>query len=799
MNVFAVIFRNISKHRLFFAVSTICLSIAMSTAMLLLMHIQFEKSFDDFYKNTDDIYRINYHVSKSGKQLVNTCRTQSALAGVLLNESELFEAAGRAYYEECYMYTDDVKLYGQHVVWADSAFINVFQHNMILGNSSSALAGQYSVVISDVVAQKYFGSENPIGKIIKLNEGIPFAVTGVFKSLPKNTHLYYDFMVSYVTLEHWGMKREGHWRGVFTSTYARKKSNTTERQINDLLINIADKYLANDRKDGQELAYTIMPVKDIYLHSTQDKEFKPQGNLLKVNLLLVIAIFIVVIAWANNINVFTALSFERLKDACIRKINGAHNVNLISYNIKESLLVNFAAVFLALLTIALVFPFYKHGVNHQVNAEAFTQLWFWGVFAAFLLLGTLITSSISIAIHSSFKPLQVLNNNLNKGFSFGSVRQALVVFQFMLAIILIVSTIVVFKQIIFLESSDLGMNPKQVLVMRAPATNNTTGPKRYQDFCAFREEVMQLAHVKSVTATLNIPGQTNRMSNIAVSYRGERLDALFNLANADNNYFETFQVPITAGRNFYNNIDNENQSVIINEKAAQTLGFNTAQDAIGERISLRNSELEIIGVVQNFHHESLQKELEPYIYQFIHPKEFGYYPVQVVSTNINELTKSIEKIWYKHYPDAQADFFFLDAYFNKQYLSYKQLAQLGGISALLAIFIACLGLFALASYAVNKKVKEIGVRKVNGASIFEIVSMLNRGFVKWVFVAYILAFPIAYFAMHKWLANFAYKTELSWWIFALAGVLALGIALLTVSFQSWKAATRNPVEALRYE
>ncbi|WP_159519817.1 ABC transporter permease [Sunxiuqinia indica] len=793
------IFRNFLRHRRFFVINVIGLSIGIAASAMLWMQIQYEKSYDSFYPQTENLYRVSYHASKDGKQLTNSCRTQSALSQALKGESELIAASCRAFYESCYMYTDNVQMYNQDVVWADSAFFNVFQNKMVLGDISTALSNKYTVAISDKMARIYFGNDEPIGKIIKLNEGIVFTVTAVFKTLPPNTHLHYDFVVSFNTLADYGMNVRGSWRGIFVSSYFRKTPSSTEKEITNLLTNISEKYLTNNGKDGLEVGYSIIPVKDIYLKSDLEGEFVPQGNFTKVKLLFIIAIFIIFIAWTNNINISTALSFERVKASAIRKINGANNRSLVKYHFVELFVINFVAVLFSLLLIFMALPLFRSFVNSNISATTFLQLWFWLMLGGLLLSGIIFTGSISALLQSSFAPLQVINNKVNNSSGLGSIRYGLTVFQFMLAIVLIVSTTLIFKQINFLEKSNLGMNPTQVLVMRAPATNNTTGERRYHEYRAFREELLQSPYVKKVTATMNIPGQTNRYSNVTVGRRGKQLNTTFNISFSDESYFETYQVPIIAGRNFYPIITSENKNVIINEKAAEVMGFESSGEAIGEEINIGKREVEIVGVVKNFHHESLQKELEPYIYQFKHPHEFGYYPALVSTANIPELMKTAKQVWEKHYPQAQADFFFLDSFFDKQYVSYKQLGQLAGVSSLLAIMIACLGLYALVSHTVNKRVKEIGIRKVNGAKISEILTLLNKDFVKWVIVAFVIATPIAYYAMSKWLENFAYKTNLSWWIFALAGVLALGIALLTVSWQTWRAATRNPVEALRYE
>ncbi len=791
--------RNVNRYRRFFLTNTIGLSIGIATSAMLLLHIHYEKNFDDFYPQPENLYRVSYHASKDGKILTNSCRSHSALSPLLQNETGLVAASCRAFYESCYMYTDNVQLYNQDVVWADSAFFNVFQNRLLLGNATTALSNKYSTAISEKMANVYFGGEDPVGKIIKLNEGIPFTVTAVFKNIPQNTHLHYDFVVSFNTLEDYGVKQTGNWSSLFVSTYFRKTPVAQEQGISQSLSDISGKYLTKNGKDGMGARYSAMPVKDIYLHSGLESEFRPQGNPTKIKLLGLIAIFIIVIAWTNNINISTALSTERVKATGIRRVNGARNWSIIKYNLTELFLVNIMAILLSLAILLLALPLFKNLVGNNIETDFGAQPWFWLMLGTLLVAGTAFTGVITSITQSSFNPLQLLNNKANNTAGTRAMRHGLTVFQFMLAIILIGTTTLVFKQIKFLENSDLGMCTNQVLVLRGPATNNTSGDRRYREFCAFRNELLQSPYVKNVTATMNIPGQTNRYNNVWVSIKGKQIDRPFNISFSDENYFATYQVPIIAGRDFHSSMENEAKSIIINEKAAKAIGFGTATEAIGEKINVGKQELEIVGVAKDFHHESLQKEIGPYIYQFKHPHEFGYYPALVETSNIPELIKTVEHVWKNHYSKAQPDFFFLDTYFNKQYISYKQLGKLAGIGSILSIIIACLGLFALVSFTLNKRIKEIGVRKVNGATISEVMALLNKDFVKWVAIAFIIATPIAWYAMHLWLENFAYKTTLSWWIFALAGVSALGIAMLTVSWQSWRAATRNPVEALRYE
>ena len=797
--LFKLALRNTIKHRLFFVISVLGLSVGVAASMLLIVYTHYESSYDNFHPQSENLYRINFHVSKEGKQLINSCRTPSALSWVLQDESDLIAASTRVLYEECYMYTDRVKLQGQHVLWADSSFLNVFQSTMIFGDRNEALANQYSVVISEEVSMKYFGNNDPLGKVIKLNEGIPFTVTGVFKSLPKNTHMHYDFVVSFKTLEVYGLRREGNWRSNYLSTYFRKQASVSEASVYTLLNSLSEKYLSAKYKNGEHFGYTLMPVNQIYLHSELSGEYHPQSSYSKIQVLFIIALLIIVIAWINNINIITALSFERTKESGIHKLLGAENFSFVKFYLSESFMLNAFSILISIIIFLILFPFYQNLIGVVISYHILMQPWIWGVFVLILMAGTLITGMITALIHSSVKPIDVLGKKIKGSLQFRTVRRILAISQFTLAIILIIATLVIKEQITYLQTRDIGMQTEQILVMRGPATNNTSGDKRYYQFCAFRQELLKSPYVENVTATMNIPGQPNRYQDVSVFKNGQKIDDAFNIAFADNNYFETYGVPLLAGRNFYPDINAEKNAVIINEKACKALGYVSISEAIGKRIMVRRSTMQIVGVVKNYHQESLQKNIEPYMYQFRHPHEFGYYPVLVATSNLKELNKYAHKVWNKYYPKAKADFFFLDKYFNRQYVGFEQLNSLIGISSLLAIFIACMGLFAFVVYTIEHKIKEIGIRKVNGAKVGEILALLNKDFIKWVIIAFVIATPVAYYAMTKWLENFAYKTELSWWIFALAGVVALGIALLTVSFQSWKAATRNPVEALRYE
>ena len=792
-------FRNCIKQRLFTVISIVGLAVGLVASTLLFIYVRYEESYDRFYPNAKDLYRVNYHLEKEGQQLVNSTLTQSGLSWMLRDRSDLIAASCRTFYEECYMYTDMVKLYGQQVLWADSAFLEVFQLPMLVGNPRTALAQKYATVISETVAHKYFGDQNPVGQIIKLNEGIPFVVTGVFEDLPPNTHLHYDFVVSFQTLKDYGVDQRGSWRSPFVATYFRKRPLATEASINQLLGGLVEKYLVPNCKEGEIAGYSIQPVEAIYLDSDLQSEFQQQGSRMKARLLFIVALFILAIAWANNISISTALSFEKARESGILKLHGASSGSLMSYHLAESFLINLLAVVLSFGLVVALFPFFRALVGVDLPFWTILQPWVGVLYLIYLLGGVLFSGAISAWIQSLARPLQVLKNVFHDKLQFHVVRRTLAVGQFALAIVLIIATILIVKQINYLETRDLGMKADQVLVIRGPATNNTSGERRYHEFCAFRDELLRLPGVETMTATMNIPGQANKYNNVAVSRNRQKVNASFNLSFADENYFPTYQVPIIAGRNFYPNIAVEKDKVILNEKAAIILGFSSAADAVGETITVNRHVVQVIGVARNFHHETLRKAIEPYIYQFKHPHEFGYYPALVSTADVSGLLKQIEQVWRKHYPNAQADFFFLDSYFNKQYQSYTQLSELVGISALLAVFIACMGLFAFVTHAVNKKVKEIGIRKVNGAKVFEVMALLSRDFVKWIAVAFLVAAPVSWYAMNKWLESFAYKTELSWWIFALAGLQALGIALLTVSWQSWRAATRNPVEALRYE
>jgi putative ABC transport system permease protein len=492
---------------------------------------------------------------------------------------------------------------------------------------------------------------------------------------------------------------------------------------------------------------------------------------------------------------------EHAKTTGIHKIVGAQRTQVLNQYLIENLMLNVISIGFAVVLVVVLKKWYLQITGAHLDLSFQWQYYLY--FALAIFVGILISGLYPAIVLSAFKPIELFSKLKQRSGRSIDLRKALVVLQFTATIILIIGTATVFRQINHMRNQQLGMNINQTLVSFSPMST-IRRPDLVSKLLSFKTEIKKLPNVKNVTTSSSIPGKEIDMRNDNVhkaELEKNETGISFYFINTDEDFFDSYEIKLLAGELYRKTDQTQQTEIVINQEALRNLGFSSAIEAIGEPVKIGNADFTIIGVVANHHHEMLSKPIVPIIFQssFRWSHAVGYYSFKVASSNIQETIAEIEGVWKRFYPDDHFDFFFLDETFDAQYNQYKMFGKLFGAFSLLAIIIACSGLLGLAMYAASKRQKEIGVRKVNGAKVSEILSMLNKNFLKWVLVSFLIATPIAYYVMQKWLENFAYKTTLSWWIFALAGVLALGIALITVSWQSWRAATRNPVEALRYE
>jgi len=521
-------------------------------------------------------------------------------------------------------------------------------------------------------------------------------------------------------------------------------------------------------------------------------------NQKSLFILLIIAILTIIIAWINYVNLSTALAAKRADEIGMRKLIGATGFHIWLQSFIETVMLNFMAVLISAILYRVFLNVFASYFQIPLSQAVFPIKYVILSLSAITLLGIIFSSiynTMTLAGLNPFSGKQVKQKS--------SFQKGMVIAQMALSIIFISTTLVVYKQILFMKRAEMGISLEQVITINAPASLNTDTAKRTK-FLSFRRDLLQEPIFKSATANIFTPGQAPRygFTEYVRPDAGIHPNTRFFENNGDDGLIETFGLKLLAGRNFSSKITDNRRKVMLNESSIKELGFSSPEDAIGKNIYRANRDtvpIEVIGVLANFHNEGLQKPIYPMIYNNGHPFEFGFYSVRINTSDLSKALEELKGIWAIHYPSDPMDYFFADEFFFRQYQSETRFGKFYTSLTILSITIACLGLYGLIVFYLNQKRKEIGLRKINGARVGEIMIMLNRNFTWWVVIAFIIALPVSYYVMQKWLQNFAYRTELSWWIFALAGLFALGIALLTVSWQSWKAATKNPAEALHYE
>lgn len=789
--------RSLLKYRQMSLINLLGLIAGLSSFLFTVHYVLYEFSFDSFIDKYENVYRVNLKVEKDGQTIYNGAKTPRGLFTAIKNEIPEVEANGYAYLEKCLINYENTSYANQDVLWVSEDFEKVFPLEMIAGVADYSRPRTGTISASS--AKALFGDQDPIGKIMKVNQGMPIEITGIFKDLPSNTHLSARYFASVKTwVEMGAIGERGDWRWNGWWNYIRLKEGSSSAETEKKINRFSETYMGFMTADKRHGNFSLQPLSDLHYIRGIDGEMGAITNFSSLINLIIIALVTLFIAWINYVNLSIAHARARSLQIGIHKLIGASNLQLWYQSLAESALLNFTALLVSYLIYTIFLNVFANIFYIPIN-QAHVPIGYILV----VILGTVV---LGILFSSMYHGLELAGINFlpdQKKISGGKFKRGLVTVQMAVSIIFLISTIVVYKQVIYMKNKDLGIVLNKVVVCTGPASLHSD-PNKRQKYEGFKSDLLSHADFKAASFNLFVPGQEPRvgMGELKNPTSGISPDVLFFENNADYGFMDTYQLNLLAGKDFSENKAQNINRILINQTSRQILGFTSAEDAIGKRIFRKGNDsisLEIIGVVADFHNEGLQKPIYPIIWNNRYPEEFGYFSIRLNTQNIQESIDQLRGIWNRHYPKDSFDFVFADDQFNKQYVSESRYGKFYLWLTLLTIAIASMGLYGLILFYLEKRKKEIGVRKVNGATISEMLILLNMDFIKWVFVAYVIACPIAWYASHKWLESFAFKTELSWWIFALAGLLALGIALLTVSWQSWKAATRNPVEALRYE
>ncbi len=794
--VFLSAFRSLAKYKQMSLINLFGLIVGLTSFLFAIHYILFEFSYDTFFREAENVYRVNLQVEKEGESIYKGAKTPRALFFAIKREIPEVEANGLAYFEKCLVSYKDRAYANQDILWVSEDFEKVFPLDMLEGVAD--YTRPRTGIISETSAKSLYGSESPIGKIMEVNQGMPIEITGVFKDLPPNTHFQAKYFVSVNTwVEMGAINRDGDWQWNGWWNYIRVKKGTSVQSTTDKINSFINSYMGFLKSDQRKARYSLQSLKKLHFIQGIDGEMGATTNYASLINLILIAALTLLIAWINYVNLSVAHAQSRADQIRIRKLIGATERHLWHQSLVESAILNVAALIVSFLIfivfknpVASLFKISLVGADIPLGMVALT--------AIATVAGGILFSSLYHGLEMGRIKILPENQRISKG----RVRSGLVVLQMVFSMIFLMSTLLVYKQISFMRNKDLGVSLNDVVVLTGPASLNADGQKR-QKFEGFRSEMQSLPGVEEVTFNMFVPGQEPGYGyrEFTNPSKGKSPDTRIFENNAGIGFIKIYGLKLLAGNDFTESQARNRRSVILNESTRKLLGFSSPEEAIGKEIFRKGEDdtLNVAGVVADFHHEGLHKAIYPIVWNNQYPNEFGYFSIRVNTKNTQETLGQMRHIWSRHYPKDNFDYVFADEQFNRQYESDSRFSKLYVWLTMLSIVIASVGLYGLILFYLEKRKKEISLRKVNGATISQVIAMINFNFVKWVAIAFVVALPVAYYVMQHWLENFAYKTELSWWIFALAGLLALGIALLTVSWQSWRAATRNPVEALRYE
>ncbi len=808
-NYFKIAWRSLLRNKTFSIINIAGLAIGLTCFLMIALYIQDELSYDRFNKNADRIYRINTDIRFGGSEM-HGAETSDMMGQVLKKDYPQVEQFTRIYNNAGpkLIKKGNVFIKEEKAVYVDSTFFDVFTFPAIEGDTHTALNEPNTVVVTASTAKKYFGTTDVLGKTIEVsnnNTSDAYKITAVIKDMPGNSHFSYDFLFP--------MKNAGYEWGQYGSynfkTYLLLAKGTDykafEKNFADYNIRYVLPYLQQFikvgsmeelQKGGNKIEHSLIPLTKIHLYSDYQFELMPGGNIRYVYIFAAVAFFILLIACVNFMNLTTARSASRAKEVGIRKVLGTEKKGLILQFLSESVLMVFLSLIIAIAVVWLALPLFNSIANKTLFiGNLFLPAIVLSLVALPFIVG-LIAGSYPAFFLSSFKPVEVLKGKLKMGTKSGGLRSVLVVFQFATSIFLIIGTIVIYKQLHFIQTKDIGFNKDQVLIINdAFSLGNNAN--------VFREDVAKLSGVQSATISSFLPvSSSDRSSNTFFSAPTADAKSGFIMQDwgIDEDYMPVMGIQFLEGRNFSKDFPGDSSAIIINEAAEKMLNRKAPLNTKIYRME-DNKELlsyNIIGIVKNFNFESLHQNVAPLCFR-LRKYGGGFVALKVKAANIGDIVNVAGKEWKSLAPSMPFSYRFLDESFSKMYDAEQRVGKIAFIFSALAIAIACLGLFGLAIFIAEQRTREIGVRKVLGSSVSGIVQLLSKDFVKLVAIAFIIAVPLGWYCMHQWLQDFAYRVEINWWVFAIAGLMALLIALITVSFQAIKAAMANPVKSLRTE
>ncbi|RFM31460.1 ABC transporter permease [Chitinophaga silvisoli] len=796
MNNIRFAWRNLQKDRFYSLLNVGGLALAIAASLLIIHYARFEYSYENVHEKAEHIYRVTLDLYRGGEYVTTDAETYPAAAPELkLRIPEIVDYARMENLKMNEVSDGENKAFLIDKIFAaDPAVFSIFNFQFIQGNKQTVLRGATDAVITETIAEKFFGNRNVLGQTLKIRGHI-VTIRGVIRDVPENTHLKINVLLPFSFIEKFGHKVDS-WTGNNNYLYLQLSPGVDLTAFNQKLRKFSEEKLKNE-------VFTAEPIKKIHLYS--HKEFEPEinGDARTVNFLLVIASLILLTGSINYVNLTTARSVERSKEGAIRKVLGSSRLSLIQQFLAESLLINILSFVLALIIIKIAAPIYLNLVDKPSNTSIFSDAGFWIMSIGLFVFNCLLSGLYPAFVLSAVKPVSVTNRSFTNTPKGSWLRKALVVSQFSVAIIVLAAALIIYQQLVYLRSQQIGMDIKQTLVVRCAGGEWDSLSLRHR--MAFKDELLGIPGIKKVAWAGSVPGLDKGFMNTnnAITRMGDEMHAGFNYYHyvIDADFIPVLGITMVAGRNFFPGSENKHD-VIINEEAAHLLGFPSAAAAIGEKITLQSDNSKyhtIVGVMKNYRQRSWKEAQMPMIHSYDENPPYGYYLLKMDGGNIRADLTAVEKTWQSYFSGHPFDYYFMDEMYDRQYKADIRFGKIVSIFSAFTVFITCLGLLGLTAYNVSRRTKEIGIRKVLGASVAGIVQLLTKDFVKLILIAIIIATPLCWWSMNRWLDGFANRITIQWWIFAGIGILAILIAVLTVSFQSMKAALTDPVKSLRTE
>lgn len=806
-NFIVLAFRNLIKRKLYSFINILGLALGIAVCLVILKYVDFELSYDSTHQKAARIYRTTTSYHQNGEYRARYVLSGYAQGPALqadIPDVERYVRTHPMYGGAVMSYRDDkgieATFYEEKIQFVDSTFFDVFDHRVMDGDLSTALDDPASVVITSTIATKYFGAENPIGKVMRLSGGWAdndYTVTAVIDDVPQNATFQFEFLLPiHRLLQNGQYQNDDGWGWNNFVTYVQLHEHSSLDNVAEKLPEFQKKYQRDDQPESEKYTLILQPIREIHLTPGLDNESSETANINTIYFFIVISIFVLAIAWVNYINLSTARAIERSREVGIKKAVGVQRKQLIVQFLSESLLVNFLGIVLALGLASFLLPLLSDMVGKNLAFDL-GDYRMWIALLVLLIVGSGISGFYPAFVMSSFKASEVLKGKSEKLVGGLSLRKVLVVFQFASSLILIAGTFAVYRQIVFMRDQDKGLTMEQMLIVNGPSVIDRSVAR--QRLITLKNEIKTLPGVRSVATSGAIPGGGYNWGTYIRrdgSQEDERRNG--NIVWIDPDFVSTYNITVLAGRNFDIANRSDMEGVLVNEAALTAYGLGSAENALNERLILGGDTTNIVGVLKNYHWNSLKLDHSPWLFKADTISRKAY-SILLEGGQFNESIKQIEAKYKEAFPGNPFDYYFLDDFFNAQYKDDQQFGKVFGLFAALAIMIACLGLWGLAAYSTNQKLKEIGIRKVMGATVPGIMYLLSWQFIKLVGVASVIGLPVAWFGIRKWLSSFPFRTSLQWDLFVVPVLILLIIALVTVSFQIFRGANTNPAKILRSE